>query len=107
MTWLESSIILNVGSIILGLGAWSFGSMAIASKKMSASYCFSVGSFGMCAVSLLLQLLEINNRINISDFSAIEDTIRAVIIAAVVLVVVTIVLNIAALFKGKDRCLKS
>lgn len=95
------SITLNIGSIVLGLGAWSFACMAIASKKTKIPHRFSVISFSMCIISLVFQLFEINNRVNIGDFAAIEDTIRAVIMAAVVLVVVTIVLNVVALFKNK------
>ena len=37
------------------------------------------------------------------DFSAIEDTIRAVIIVAFVLVSITVVMNIVAAVKKKDK----
>ena len=39
----------------------------------------------------------------VGDYAAIEDTIRAVIIASIVLVVVTIILNIVALVKSKKN----
>lgn len=101
------SITLNIGSIVLGLGAWVFACMAIVGKKRNLSHGFTVTSFSMCVLSLILQLFEINNRVNIGDYAAIEDTIRAVIMAAVVLSVITFVLNVIALFKNKKGFLTS
>ena len=46
-----------VGSLILGVAAWLLAFAGIISKKMP--YLFSAGSFALCALSLLLQLLEI------------------------------------------------
>ena len=51
----------------------------------------------------MTQLFEISRRVNLGDYAAIEDTIRAVIIASIVLVVVTIILNIVALVKSKKN----
>lgn len=101
MLSLQISIIFNIGSLILGIGAWTFACMAIMSKKANTPHRLSVASFSMCVTALVFQLFEINNRVNIGDFSAIEDTIRAVIMASVVLVVITIVLNVIALLKSK------
>lgn len=103
MMSLHFSIIVNIGSVILGLGAWAFACMAIASKKVYLSHRFSVASFSMCAFALVSQLFEISNRAKMGDFAAIEDTIRAIIVAAVVLVVITIVLNVVALVKTKNK----
>ncbi|MBR7185535.1 MAG: hypothetical protein IKD37_08005 [Clostridia bacterium] len=49
-----------------------------------------------CSVALLLQLGEIMYRAAIDDYSAIADTIGAIVVAGVVLVAVTAVLNLAA-----------
>ena len=94
------SMIYNLGSICLGLAAWMFGYWAIRRtimrKDIKASYTCSMISFGMCVFSLLLQLMEVGNRVDIEDLSAIYDTINAVIFAAKVLISVTLVLNIVA-----------
>lgn len=94
------SMIYNLGSICLGLAAWMFGYWAIRRtilrKDIKASYTCSMISFGMCIFSLLFQLMEVGNRVDIEDLSAIYDTIHAVIIAAVVLITVTFGLNVCA-----------
>ena len=51
----------------------------------------------------MVELFEISRRVNLGDYAAIEDTIRAVIIASIVLVVVTIVLNIVAYIKARKK----
>ena len=98
---LSKTAIFNVGSLILGIVAWLFGSMAIASKKKKRVHSYSVGSFSVCAISLVSQILEIENRFMQRDYAAIDDTIGGVIFASIVLVVVTIVLNIVAIVKHK------
>ena len=42
---------------------------------------------------------EIQNRVNINDYAAISDTIGATLFAAIILVLVTIILNIIAVMK--------
>lgn len=51
----------------------------------------------------MFQLFEINRRVLIGDFSAIEDTIRAVIIAGIVLIAITAILNLIAILKTKNK----
>lgn len=94
---------LNIGSLALGIGAWLFAGMAIATPKAAVSHKNTLLSFSLCTISLLLQLCEINRRVLLADYAAIEDTIRAVVIAAAVLVAVTILLNLIALLKSKNR----
>ena len=90
---------LNIVSLIFGIGAWVVAAIAIAKP---AYYNKSVIlSFALCACSLVVQLFEVSRRASLGDYAAIEDTIRAVIIAAIVLVVVTIILNIIALINTK------
>lgn len=98
---LHATMIHNIGSLLLGISAWVLACCAINCKKTHTLSKFSIASFSFCAYSLLLQFLEISNRVSTGDFSAIEDTIRAVIIAASVLVVITITLNIVAFAKGR------
>lgn len=86
----------NLGSIVLGLVAWVLACFAIKSKRAVAAYRLSVCSFSICAVSLLLQFLEISHRADLWDFSAIADTIRSIVFAACVLIAVTVFLNAVA-----------
>ena len=94
---------LNIGSLILGVCAWLFGGLAIGTPTTFSSHRNTLASFGLCAVSLVLQLMEINRRVLLGDYAAIEDTIRAVVIASVALVVITIILNVVALVKAKNK----
>ena len=94
---------LNIGSLILGVCAWLFGVLAIGTPKASPAHRNTVVSFGLCTVSLLLQVLEVNRRVLLGDYAAIEDTIRAVVIASVVLVFMTTTLNLFAAVKAKNR----
>lgn len=94
---------LNIGSLVLGFCAWLFGGLAIGTPTASPAHRNTVVSFGLCTVSLLLQLLEVNRRVLLGDYAAIEDTIRAVVIASVALVVITIILNVVALVKAKNK----
>ena len=94
---------LNIGSLILGICAWLFGGLAIATPKALSSHRNTLVSIGLCTVSLVLQLLELNRRVIFGDYAAIEDTIRAVLIASIVLVVITIILNLVALVKTKKK----
>lgn len=102
MSSIQISVILNIGSLALGLGAWIFAVFAIC-KKEPISHANAVCSFSFCVLSLLLQLFEVQNRVNIGDYAAIEDTIGAVNIAAVTLLFVTILLNIAAFLKARKK----
>ena len=94
---------LNIGSLISGTCAWLFAGLAILTPKASTSHRNTFASFSLCAISLMLQLFEINRRVLLGDYAAIEDTIRAVLIASVVLVFVTIILNLVAIAKAKNK----
>lgn len=94
---------LNIGSLILGVSAWIFGGFAIAAPKASTSYRNTFASISFCAISLVLQFFEINRRVILGDYAAIEDTIRAILIASIALVSITIILNIFAVIKAKNK----
>ena len=92
----------NIGSLILGLAAWGLPLLAIGKKYRFALCC--IGSLSCCAVSLLLQLLEVKRRVEFSDWSALMDTVDAVALAAIVMICGVIVMNFVSLFgfrKGK------
>lgn len=91
----------NIGSLILGLIAWIIPLLAIGKKYRFALCC--IGSLSCCLVSLLLQLLEIKRRVDLGDWSALMDTINAVILAAVVMLVVTLISNAIALFSHRKE----
>ena len=94
---------MNIGSLVLGICAWLAGGLAIFAPSGFASHRNTVTSFGLCSLSLVLQLFEINRRVLLGDHAAIEDTIRAVLIASVALVFVTVILNLAALLKARRK----
>ena len=85
-------------SLLLGLGAWGLGIAALSGRGPGRA---SAGSFCLCACALLLQIAEVAHRVNLGDYSAIEDTIGAILVASVVLVVVTMVLNGIALWRAR------
>lgn len=96
-------MLFNIASLVLGIGAWILAVLAIITPKADTSHRNIALSFSSCVLALVFQLFEINRRVIIGDYAAIEDTIRAVVIAAVVLSVVTVVLNIVAWVKAKRR----
>ena len=93
---------LNIVSLILGLCAWIFAVLGISASKASAVHRNTFVSVTSCAISLLVQLFEINRRLLLSDLAAIEDTIRAVLTASVVLVSITIILDLIAIIKIRN-----
>ena len=103
MTPVQLSVTLSIGSLGLGFGAWLFGIFAITTANSFTAHRNTAFSFSLCVLSLLFQLFEVKNRAGIGDYSAIEDTMGAVVFAAVMLVFVTIILYIVALIKGKRR----
>ena len=103
MTPTQISIIFSIGSLVLGFSAWLLGVLAITRTKAYFAYANTLCSFSLCAISFLLQLFEVQNRVSIGDYAAIEDTIGAVNIAAVVLVFVTIGLNTVAFIKARKK----
>lgn len=96
-----SFLSLHLLSLTTGIAAWVFGCWAIASKKSRKTYGFSVASLSLCSIALVSQLIEIGRLVEKNDLSAVMDTIRAVNIAAIVLVAVTLVLNVAGVLKHK------
>lgn len=95
------SAMLNVGSLILGLAAWALPFLSLGKRDWFAFCC--LGSFGCCILSLLLQLFEVKNRVNLEDWSALMDTMHAVVLAAVVMIVVMVVCNLIALLRTARR----
>ena len=90
--------ILNVLSLLLGLFSWILGLAAL--RRRSTKY--SAGSMTACAAALFFQILYTQHLVTVRDFAAIEDTHRAVTLAASVLLAGTLILNIPVL-AGKSK----
>ncbi len=88
------SAFFNISSVLLGLAAWSLPLWSIFTRRHRSGQ--SGTSFGLCSLSLLMQIFEIRHRVYIDDFSAIEDTLHAVVLAAMILLCIALILNIAA-----------
>lgn len=93
----------NLGSLLLGLTAWGLGLAAwamsllrLGGRGRSWGEVLSLGSFSACAAALCLQFFEICRRVELHDFSALMDTSEALAKVAVVLVVITLLLNFGA-----------
>lgn len=90
----------NILSILLGLMALGF-----ATHSFQAKFCpvCCTLSFSFCCGALVCQLLEVRRRVQISDWSALMDTMDAVVFAAAALLAVTLVLNLLALFRKNKK----
>ena len=86
----------NLLSLLLGLAAWGFGLAAVVKPGLRW---LSPVSWTACGAALLFQLLEIHRRVELSDWSALLDTMDAVLLAAGVLLAVTILLNLTAFLR--------
>lgn len=83
----------NIGSVVFGLAAWVLPIVAKGRTDKSDLVKFIVASFASCAISIVLQLFEIQRRVQLNDFSAIMDTIGTVCWVSLALVVITTLLN--------------
>lgn len=87
---------LNAGSLLLGLIAWSMPVIGIIRRnKMAAKnrLLFSVISLSACAFSVWMQIVEINQRVLLHDWTALMDTGASLVTLSLILVTVTIILN--------------
>ena len=99
--------LLNLGSLIFGLIAWTLPTIILAKKASTQSQTmmiFLIGSLMSCLLALYLQIVFGNYLIRIEDWAALRDTTDAVKLVSGVLVLITIVFNISAfcLYNKKD-----
>ena len=87
----------NLISLLLGLGSWGLGLAALVTGNCRW---LSPASFAACGASLLVQLLEVHRRVGLRDWTALADTMDAVLLAAITLLVGTAALNLTALIKA-------
>jgi cytochrome c oxidase subunit 4 len=89
--------LLNLGSFALGLIAWILPAVNLTRHNKSVHgnwFVFSIASVSTCAISLCLQILYISHKVNIGDWSALLDSMRAVVIGSLTLLAITIILNV-------------
>lgn len=84
-------------SLLLGLLSWILGAAAIR-KPFSL---LTPASLLFCSLSLLLQLVQARSLVLLGDWSALMDTMDAVVLAATALQTVTAGLNIAAFLRSR------
>lgn len=101
--------LLNLGSLVLGLIAWILPGVSLMqykNKNHKNWIVFSVISISACAISLCFQILYNYQLVRIEDWSALMDTMGAVVLAASVLLIVTIILNAITLIIYRNRVVK-
>lgn len=89
--------LLNVGSLVLGLVAWILPIISLIKRKNNNNNYWalmSIVSLGACATSLLFQIIYNNHLVIIEDWSALMDTINAVVFVSTFLLLTTILLNV-------------
>ena len=100
---------LDLGSLILGLVAWILPVINLSRSEKHDNkkwFTFSIMSLSACSISLCFQILYINYIVNIEDWSALLDTMGAVVLASTVLLIVTIILNLITLMVYSKRAAK-
>lgn len=91
---------LNLGSLVLGLIAWTLPVVNLVQHNKSDYkkwVVFSVASVSACAISLCMQIFYTDHLVKIEDWSALMDTSHAVALVATLLLAVTIILNVISL----------
>ena len=77
---------LNVGSLVLGLIAWTLPIICLlqpAKQEYRKWAALSIFSLSACAISLCLQIFYMHHIVHIADWAALMDTMGAVSYAAV------------------------
>jgi hypothetical protein len=101
--------LLNLGSLLLGLIAWILPVMNLIRGKTYNDknwVVLSTLSFSACALSLCFQIFYIYHKVQVEDWSALLDTMGAVVFAVSALLIITILLNAITLFVYRDRTTK-
>ncbi|CEI81744.1 MULTISPECIES: hypothetical protein [Oceanobacillus] len=101
--------LLNIGSLLLGLVAWILPVIILTryDKNNPKNWAaFSLASMSACAISLCFQLAYNYHLVKIEDWIALMDTAGAVVSAAAVLLIVTILLNAITIFVYRDKAAK-
>jgi len=97
--YFRTAPLLNWGSLLLGLASWGLPLAGFFRREYRKALTFS--SFIACILSLLLQVCSVLHWVNKEDFTTLADTMCFVMLAAVVLVAGTVVVNLAVFMKKK------
>ncbi|KAB7673202.1 hypothetical protein [Bacillus sp. B1-b2] len=93
--------LLNIGSLLLGLIAWFIPIVYLLRLQKYSSHSLLVSSLlslSACGISLCFQIFYTYHLVVIEDWSALMDTMYAVSLASVVLLMVTISLNFVSFY---------
>jgi len=101
-------VLLNVGSLVLGLVAWILPLVNIIRRDKDNNKSWpwlSIASLNACTVSLWFQIIYNDHLIKNEDWSALMDITEAVVRVSLILVVVTVVLNFytVVIYSKKNR----
>ena len=91
---------MNQTSVILGLVAWVLAVANLVRRGKGTEKSFAVLLFvsvATCAGALCFQIYYANHLVTLQDWAALMDTSGAVSLTTTVLLVVTVVLNVASL----------
>ena len=100
---------LNIGSLVLGLIAWMLpvvNLMRYKGREHNNWIALSIMSISACAISLYFQIINSNYLVKIGDWSALMDTMGAVVFASAILLAVTIILNVMTLILYRAKIAK-
>lgn len=99
------STFLTLGSLILGVISWIPPAIAIKkyNRHSQKHRSFCILSFSFCLVSMYLQFFEINRLVQIQDWSSLMDITGTLRWIAVILAVITILLNTAVYLLYKEK----
>lgn len=88
---------LNLASIVLGLVGWAIPIIQIGrmvKEKRGLGRYTHILSMGACCLAIWFQICYDEHLVNIRDWSALMDTIGAVRLVSVFLLVVTLLINL-------------
>ena len=91
---------LNLGSLVFGLIAWILPGINLMQHRKADPgnmVVFSLASVGSCAIALCIQIYSFNLLVTKEDWSALMDTSPARVLAATILLGVTLILNVITL----------
>ena len=66
-------------------------------KHLRHPYLFSIGSFSFCTIAAIGELFVVKKRLLSGDVGGIEDTIDAVLMTCIALLIITAILNLLAM----------
>lgn len=72
-------------------------------RPLKRPYFFSVASFVFCSVGIIAEIFTIKRRLLTGDIGGIEDTIGAVLMICIFLLVVTTALNLILLALSYEK----